>query len=224
MVLGLALLLAAGAARGQQGSPWRLDDFNKTYPPNEVYGKWNARKFSPTFGSGERYFYQFVHNGAEHYLHLESGSDNSFSVGLEVPFRLQDWRTLEWEWRITKLPTQGDVRVRERDDQAGSVCVIVNPGLFGYEAVCYLFENGGPKDTPITSTQRDNVRYLILRTAAAGDPLGQWLKEQRNILQDYKRLFGKEPEQEAVVGFQIDSNDTRSAAEAFYRNIILRKS
>lgn len=225
LIILAALLGGAGSdAPGAGEQAWRLDDFDKTYPPNEVFGNWKSRKFSPVFGNGDLYFFQFVHEGADHEIVLKSGRDNSFSVGLETPFRVQDWPVLEWEWRIVRLPKGGDVRVRERDDQAGSVCVIVNPGLVGFQSLCYLFENDGPKDTPITSVQRDDSRYLIVRTASSGDSTGVWLQERRNILEDFKRLFGKEPQKEAVFGLQIDSNDTHSAAEARYRNLYLRKS
>ncbi len=223
--IAVAVLLgAAGEGPPPAGEPsWRVDDFDRTYPPNEVFGNWKSRKFAPLLSSGDRYFFQFVHQGDDHEIVLKSGRDNSFSVGLESPFRVQDWPVLEWEWRIVKLPRGGDVRVRERDDQAGSICVIVNPGLVGFKSICYLFENGGPKDTPITSAQREDSKYLIVRTAQSGDPTGEWLKERRNVLEDYQRLFGKEPDQEAILGFQIDSNDTHSSAEARYRNVYLRK-
>lgn len=225
LVVGaLAWSAASPPAAGPPGAEWRLDDFTRTYPPNAAYGKWNARKFSPLLSSGETYFYQFVHDGAEsHHIVLRSGQDNSFSLGVETPFRLQQWPIAEWDWRMIRLPKGGDVRHKERDDQAGAVCIVVKPGLTGFDSLCYLFENDGPKDTPITSTRRADSRYLILRTAAAGDPLGTWLHERRNVLADYKRVFGKDPKDEAVLGFQIDSNDTQSAAEAHYRNIYLRR-
>jgi len=229
MVMVGALALAAGGAgarpaAGQTGAEWRLDDFTKTLAPNEVYGKWNARKFAPLLSSGEVYAYQFVHDGPEgHHILLRSGKNNSFSLGLETKFRLQQWPVVEWEWKMVRLPKGGDVRQKDKDDQAGAVCVVVNPGLTGFDSLCYLFENAGPRDTPITSTKRADSRYLILRTAAAGDAVGAWHKERRNVLADYKRVFGKEPAHEAVIGFQIDSDDTQSAAEAHYRNVLLKK-
>ncbi|MBI4081806.1 MAG: DUF3047 domain-containing protein [Candidatus Lambdaproteobacteria bacterium] len=222
--LALLPVWAALAAPAPAQEALRLDRYEKTYPANEVIPDWDARKFSPVFGSGDTYFYQFVWNGAQdHHLHVKSGADNSFSVGSTREFLLSEYPILSWEWKVTRLPTGGDVRVRERDDQAGSVCVIVNPGLRGFESLCYLWENDGPKDTPLTSTQREDSRYLILRTAK-GDGAGVWLTERRNILADYRRVFGKAPTRKAVVGIQIDSNDTKSAAEAFYRNLVLHKS
>jgi Protein of unknown function (DUF3047) len=207
-------------------SPLRLDLWDKTYSPNETPPNWEARKFSPVFGSGDKYFYEFVDKGPnEHYVHLKSGSNNSFSVGYVKPVDVKERPWIEWDWKMGVLPKGGDVRVRARDDQAGSLCLVIDPGYTGFDSLmCYLFENDGPKDEPITSTQRDNVRYLIVRTAKSGDPMGEWLHERRNLLADYKRLFGHAPKSPAIIAIQIDSNDTQSSAEAYYRNIMLRKS
>lgn len=214
---------AAWAGQDAKNKQWRLDDFKKTLPPGDAYGKWGMKKISPLFGSGDSTFFQFVHNSPEeHYIHLKSGDDNSFSLGLQEEFQLADWPVLEWEWKVTRLPKGGDVRVEARDDQAGSICVIVNPGLFGFKSLCYIWENEGPKDKKLTSTKREDSQYLILRTGAE-DGTGKWYKERRDILKDFIRVFGKPPEKKAIIGMQIDSDSTESAAEVFYRNIVLRR-
>ena len=219
-LLPLALLWAA-PVWGQDSI--RLDDFTKTYSVNKEAPDWDSTKISPLFGGGDKYFFQFVHKSdQEHYLHMASGDNNSFGVGSEKTFKLPEYTVLEWEWKVTKLPKGGDVRVKSKDDQAGAVCVIVDPGLNFGSSMCYLWENDGPKNKPINSTKSKKAKYLILRTPKT-DTLGKWYKEKRNIYADYKRLFGKEPDDKAVVGVQIDSDDTESSGEAFYRNFILRK-
>ncbi len=217
-----ALVLHVGARAAEDAV--RLDNFDRTYPPGEAYGSWDLQKISPLFGSGADTFFQFVNGPGPdgHYIHLRSGRNNSFSLGAKDKFRLQDWPILEWEWKVTRTPKGGDVRVKERDDQAGSMCVIVNPGLTGFDSLCYLWENDGPKEQLIVSTKRDASRYLILRTAKA-DGTGSWYKERRNMLEDYTKVFGKPPSEEAVIGMQIDSDSTESTGEAFYRNIYRRK-
>lgn len=226
LVVGAGLpeagLSEAWAAGKNEKKEWRLDDFTKTLPAGKTYGKWDLQKISPVFGSGEMTFYQFVHDSPKkHYIHLKSGDDNSFSVGLKKDFEVKDWPVLEWEWKVTTLPKGGDVRVKKKDDQAGSLCVIVNPGLFGFKSLCYIWENDGPKDSPLTSTKREESRYLILRTGKE-DGTGKWYQERREILKDYIRVFGAAPQEKAIVGMQIDSDSTESSAEAFYRNITLR--
>ena len=223
----LSLFTIGAVTWAQQNVPdiLRLDGFDKSYPPGQSAPNWDTRKFAPLFGNGDVFFYEFVSHGPdEHYIHVRSGKNNSFSVGYSDPVPLMKLPWLEWDWKIGVLPKGGDVRVKERDDQAGSMCIIIDPHFTSFDSsLCYLFENDGPKDTPITSTRNGNARYLILRTAKAGDPIGEWLHERRNVIEDYKRVFGKAPGHPVFVGVTIDSNDTQSAAEAYYRNIVLRK-
>ena len=221
----VALMLWACALAPAAAAPdaLRLDVFEQTLPPNEPIANWSAQKIAPLFGSGDEFFYQFVVEASgERYLHVKSGRNNSFSVGAKLEFELSTYRMLEWEWKVTRLPKGGDVRVKARDDQAGSICVIVNPGLVGFESMCYLWENAGPIDAPLTSTKRDDSRYLILHVGTSG-PFGTWVQERRNVFADYRRVFRKDPERKAIIGVQIDSDSTESSAEAFYRNIVLRR-
>ena len=219
----IAVAIPTGVQAQSKPGEVRIDDFKKTYKEGETYGQWDSRKISPLFGSGDTMFFQFVHTSdAEHYLHLKSGDDNSFSLGVEQEFEVADTPILRWEWKVTKTPKGGDVRNEDKDDQAGSICLIVDPGLTGFESLCYLWENDGPKDTPITSLKREDSRYLILRTVKE-DGKGMWLSESRNVLQDFKRVFGKAPDEKAIIGIQIDSDSTESAAEVFYRNIYRSK-
>jgi Protein of unknown function (DUF3047) len=222
----LALLAAAERLAPVQAAPdeVRLDDFDHTLPPGKVYGTWDLRSIAPFFGSGEDQFFQFVHEPGPdgHYVHLRSGDNNYFSLGVQDNFDLHQWPILEWEWKVTVTPKGGDVRVKAKDDQAGAMCVVVHPSLLGYDALCYLYENDGPKETAFISHNRRDSRYLIVRTVK-DDGLGAWHKERRNMLQDYVFVFGKQPEDLAIVGMQIDSDTTESKAEAFYRNIYRRK-
>lgn len=217
---------AAPGPASAAGGALRLDTFAKTYPPGELPPDWITRKFHPIFGDGNVHFFQFVADGpSEHYLHLRSGSDNSFAVGYEPKFSAKEYPWLEWDWKMVTLPKGGDVRRKDRDDQAGQMCVVYGLGMTGFNtSLCYLFENDGPKDTPIASQKQSGAHHLIIRTAKSGDPLGEWLHERRNLLEDYKRVFGREPDERANLAIQIDSDDTESSAEAEYRDIVLTKS
>jgi len=226
LVIGLAVLgmiaWLASAAAVQAQDQVRIDDIAKTLEPGELPKGWDSRKFAPTVGSGDVFFFQFAKD-PEHTIHLKSGKNNSFTVGRDFKFKLKEYPVLEWEWRVTVLPKGGDVRVKAKDDQAGAMCVVHNPGLIGAETLCYIWENQGPKGAELTSTKREESKYVILR-AADSDETGKWFSERRNIYEDYKKLFGKEPAKDAVIGLQIDSNDTESSGEVYYRNILLKKS
>jgi hypothetical protein len=49
--------------------------------------------------------------------------------------------------------------------------------------------------------------------------LDTWITERRNLVQDYTRLFGEAPEAIEGLRIQINSQHTRSHAEAYWRSI-----
>ena len=49
--------------------------------------------------------------------------------------------------------------------------------------------------------------------------LGQWLTERRNVVEDYRRVFGEDPEDPRALALSIDTNDTHSEAEALIGRI-----
>lgn len=227
-VAGMLFVFSGGGStmgsEHAEGDAIRLDDFKKTYRPGKLPPGWISRYFAPYFGSGERALIQFVHKSPrQHYIHLASGKDNFFSLALKAPFRAEDWPVLEWEWKIGKFPKGGDVRKDGKDDQAGAICFILGLGTFGYDtSLCYFYENSGPKNKLLIHRNKKNNRFFFPRTREA-DGGNRWYKERRNLLKDYKKAFGKPPNEKGLIVMFIDSDSTETSAEAFYRNIYLRK-
>ncbi len=48
---------------------------------------------------------------------------------------------------------------------------------------------------------------------------GEWITETRNVLEDYKKLFGSEPQKVKGIRIQINSQHTKSQAEAYWRSV-----
>jgi Protein of unknown function (DUF3047) len=66
------------------------------------------------------------------------------------------------------------------------------------------------------------VTYIVMRSGEAD--LGKWLTESRNVCEDYKKIYGEEPDEKVeALSIGIDSDDTRSRAEAFIGEILYRK-
>ena len=52
------------------------------------------------------------------------------------------------------------------------------------------------------------------------DEKGEWVLEKRDVVSDYEMLFGKAPSKDVVgVGLMVDSDNTETEAEAYYRRI-----
>ena len=55
--------------------------------------------------------------------------------------------------------------------------------------------------------------------------MGKWIAEERNVLNDYKKVFGKSPKDDPIlIAILSDSNDTRSIAVAEYDDIVIRRN
>ena len=52
--------------------------------------------------------------------------------------------------------------------------------------------------------------------------LGKWLTETRNVWEDYRLIYGEDPDDVDAVSIAIDSDDTRSSAEAYVGAIRFR--
>jgi hypothetical protein len=154
-------------------------------------------------------------NDAKPSLRLFS-KENSFGVYKKMDFNIHDYPYLSWRWKVTVLPTGGDVRNKKTDDQAAQVYVLFPkfPAAVNTRLVGYIWENLTPKDLHVTSRKSSNTRYVVLQNGT--DPLGQWVLEKRNVFQDYRELFGEEPPQVGGVTLMIDSDDTKSTAESYF--------
>jgi len=53
--------------------------------------------------------------------------------------------------------------------------------------------------------------------------VGEWMTEKRNILEDYRRLFGGEPPSIMAVGIMTDTDNTGESATAGYDDLKFTK-
>jgi outer membrane protein OmpA-like peptidoglycan-associated protein len=162
------------------------------------------------------------------YLHLISLGDSSFGLRKEASVDVKKFPILRWRWKVKKLPRGGDVRKSSTDDQALQVYVAFKetgfPSILNTPVIGYIWDNEAPKGWTGRSQQigGNKLRYIVLRNKT--DKIGQWYAEQRNIYQDYKRLFrdikGGEP-QGLTTGLQIyiNSQRTKSPAEGLVGEI-----
>ena len=160
-----------------------------------------------------------VSDGGAQSLKLRSNS-SSFSLNKSLEIDLTKTPYLEWEWKVTELPTGGDFRKSATDDQAAQLYVILNWGTFNKEAIAYIWDTTAPVGTiekispPVPFLK---IHAVVVRS---GDQeLGNWVTEIRNVVEDYKKLFGSEPKNVEGIRIQINSQHTKSEAESYWRSV-----
>lgn len=170
------------------------------------------------------YDFTVVEDGGRKVLHLKSANDSSqISKEIKGKVRLNETPTLEWTWKVTVLPQGADSRKKETDDQAAQLYVVWPrfPEAVRSRIIGYIWDTTAPVGLTVKSQKTGTVTYIVMRSGPAD--LGKWVTERRNVLEDYRRIFGEDPEDPSVITFGIDSDDVKGTAESFMGPISFKK-
>ena len=85
----------------------------------------------------------------------------------------------------------------------------------------YVWDTTAPEGTIVQSEKSSLVTYVVLRSGSKD--LGRWITESRNVYDDYRKIYKEEPGELGAVSIAIDSDDTKSSAEAYVGAIAFRK-
>jgi len=62
---------------------------------------------------------------------------------------------------------------------------------------------------------------MMVVVESGTEKAGAWVSEQRDILNDYQRLFGGEPRQLGAIAVMTDTDNTGGEALAWYSDITI---
>lgn len=214
-LVGLALLALAAAADGDTVvvEDWTTPALGaKGIPPTWQRQRWG----SPA------YDFTVVEDGGRRALHLRSAGDSS-TVSKEIKVSLKETPVLEWSWKVIALPKGADSRRKETDDQAAQLYVTWArfPETVRSRIIGYVWDTTAPAGTVVKSGKTGTITYVVVRSGPA--ELGRWLTERRNVVDDYRRIYGEEPDDPSLLTFGIDSDDVKGTAESFMGAIVFRK-
>ena len=161
-----------------------------------------------------------VEKVGSHFAVRLSSDQASFSLHKDVVVDVTQYSYLSWAWRVDRLPRSGDARQKETDDQAAQLYVVFPrfPALVRSQIIGYIWDSTAPAGTVLNSTSNPLVKLIVLRSGV--DRLGQWTVETRNVLEDYRRLFGGAPPKVGRVSLLINSQHTKSAAESWFAGLV----
>jgi hypothetical protein len=85
----------------------------------------------------------------------------------------------------------------------------------------YVWDTTQPVGTICKSEKTGMVTYIVVHSGSAD--LNRWVTEQRNVVEDFRKIYGEAPDDPAVLSIAVDSNDTNSSAEAMYGAIRFKR-
>lgn len=170
-----------------------------------------------------QYDMTIAENAGHRVLHLKSKIETS-TIRRDIRGRvsLKDTPILEWSWKAITLPKNGDCRKKATDDQAAQLYVVWPrfPEAVRSQIIGYIWDSTAPAGSVVKSEKTSTVTYVVMRSGTAD--LGKWITERRNVLEDYKKIYGAQPDNPGYISIAIDSDDTVSSAESLFGPIRFR--
>jgi Protein of unknown function (DUF3047) len=171
-----------------------------------------------------KYDFTIVAEDGRKVVRMRSANEGStISRDIKGKVNLKETPLLEWSWKVTGLPKGANSCRKATDDQAAQVFVVWPrfPEAVRSRIIGYVWDTTAPAGTICRSEKTGTVTYVVLRSGPAD--LGKWFTERRNVAEDFRQIYGEEPEPPAAVSVAIDSNDTSSTSESFMGSLLFRR-
>jgi hypothetical protein len=155
--------------------------------------------------------YKVVRDNGIPALRLRS-EDTSFALQKAVDINPLLYPMLSWKWKVTKLPEGGDFRKTNTDDQAAQIFLAFS----NRKTIAYIWDTTAPAGAVDSASPIPFVSVKAIVVRSGSDDAGRWITEKRNVLKDYKTLYGEDPPVLAGIRIQINSQHTATSGESFF--------
>jgi len=160
----------------------------------------------------------------------------------EIKINPKEYPIVQWRWKVSNILKKGDVHRKEGDDYPARIYITFeyDPSklsffekakyktiklLYGQYpplgAINYIWESKAPAGTIVPNPYTDRVIMFVVESGPS--KLNQWVNEERNIFEDYKKAFGQEPPMISGIAIMTDTDNTGESATAYYGDILFRR-
>ena len=169
---------------------------------------------------------------------------NQSSSGMTREIRIdpKEFPVVEWRWKVTNILKNGNVKEKSGDDYPARLYITFEydsskVGFFEkakYEtvkflygqyppigAINYIWESKSPIGTIRPNPYTDRVQMIVIESGSTR--LNEWITEERNVYEDYKKAFGKDPPRISGVAIMTDTDNTKESAIAYFGDIVFKK-
>jgi len=128
---------------------------------------------------------------------------------------------ISWKWKVIKFPDKKrtDIKDPDLDDYGARVYVVFPSGSFlNSKCIEYVWDEFAEEETVESSPYSKNLKIYVVRSGR--DEMGQWVYEERNLVDDYKKAFGYNLKLNVgAVAFMTDADSVKDTSEAFFDEI-----
>ena len=170
--------------------------------------------------------YTIVREQNESYLKAESNASAS-GIIYRKEFNVYDYPKIRWRWKISNVYKKGDAKEKSGDDYPVRIYVIFKYApekvalgrriwyalaklIYGeyppLSSLNYIWSNRIYPEKIITNPYAGEAKMIIME--AGEKKAGQWITEEADIIEDYKKAFGELPPAAAGIAIMNDSDNT----------------
>lgn len=236
LLSAVVLMTLLGIAHSE--AIFKVEPFSTAHEGNRVPSGWEPLTF-PKIPRHTQY--KVVRDGESTVVQATS---NAAASGLlsRVKIDLREYPILQWRWKVLNVISKGNVRNKKGDDYAGRIYITfeydpdkVNFSrkakyrlgriLFGdipIAAINYIWDNRAPKGTIVDSAYTDLSKMIVVESGQ--ENVNQWVLEERDVYEDYKKAFGEEPPLVNGIAIMTDTDNTGETAVAYYGDIVFKEA
>lgn len=187
----------------------------------EAVKKWDEKIFK---GSTQ---YTYTVEGADRFVRVTS-NDAASGLYFEHKVPVDPSLYLTWRWRARRFPVKKDPNVlsaKQQDDFAARIYVIFDAAnIFRSDVIEYVWDDHIAAETIQESPYSDRVHLYVIRSGVPNAETGGWRVEERNLREDFIKIFGRAPVKPvAAIAIMCDSDNTGTSAEADFTDIAFQQ-
>ena len=236
-LMGLILTGIAVAAIHDEDILW-IGRFSETKIDKGFPDDWQPITFESI---PEHSQYQLIKDEGRVVVKATSNSASS-GLGKKVRINLKDYPYIHWSWKAVNTLSNSKIGHKAGDDYPARVYIAfkydpnratfaeifeqqVGKKVFGKDlpgsAIAYVWATSDPIGTIAPNPYTKRLRMFVVQSGQRY--INNWVEEKRNIYEDYKKAFGKEPTEVSSIMIMTDTDNTKDSAVAYYGDIYLSK-
>jgi hypothetical protein len=160
----------------------------------------------------------------------------------EIKINPKEYPIVQWRWKVENILKKGNVYQKEGDDYPARVYITFeyDPSRLGFfektkyelvklaygqyppmAAINYIWETNAPKGTIAPNPYTDRVMMIVIESGPT--KVKQWVNEEQNLYEDFKKAFRYEPPMISGVAIMTDTDNTGEQATTYYGDILFKK-
>ncbi|RLA74021.1 MAG: hypothetical protein DRG11_06310 [Epsilonproteobacteria bacterium] len=166
---------------------------------------------------------------------LVAKSDDSASgIKFKKQYNIYDYPVLSFKWKINNIYKKGDATKKTGDDYPIRIYVMFKydpkkasffesikystaKTLYGayppHSTINYIWSNKTHKNRIVASPYTDRAKMIAVNSGKKN--INIWQTHRLNVLEDYKKAFGKNPPDTVSIAIMTDSDNTHETSVSF---------